>query len=229
MLTEHDVQKFDPKIYTGIALNDLVTYAVYFLSQSGKEIIEEDIVASCFLMFPKRFELRGYPQWPDSNVVAKRWIDCRGKGYITGSTKDGFSLTPKGLKLAEKVGKILGGQRSPVSRLGEGKVRTEKRTRAGRFVRALEESTAYKLFEQDGENAVISEFDFRGMLLCTMESSPSTLRNNLEQFKQHVALYNRNDLLNFLELCEKNFANLLTEASQNAEQYRGGMLRKKIK
>lgn len=229
MLTENTIPKFDPKIYTKIALNELVTYAIYFLSQSGTEINEEDIVAACFLMFPKRFQLREYPQWPDSNVVAKRWVDCRGKGFITGSTKDSFSLTPKGLKLAERVGRVLGGKQSPVSRLGEGRVRTEKRTRAGRFVRAIEESIAYQLFKQGGEQATIGEFDFRSMLLCTMESSASTLRNNLEQFKQYVALYSRDDLLRFLEFCETKFAGLLTEASQHTEQYRGGMLRQKIK
>jgi hypothetical protein len=46
-----DIQfpKFPPEIYGRIALNDLVTYAVYFLSQNGGEINAEDIVATCFL------------------------------------------------------------------------------------------------------------------------------------------------------------------------------------
>ncbi len=51
---------FAPEIYTRIAMNDLVVYAVYYLSQSGKEINTEDIVATCFLLFPKRFQLRTY-------------------------------------------------------------------------------------------------------------------------------------------------------------------------
>jgi hypothetical protein len=74
--------KFSPEIYGRIALNDLVTFAVYFLSQAGGEINAEDIVAACFKLFPERFQLRGYPEWPDSTVVNKRWLDCRDKGYI---------------------------------------------------------------------------------------------------------------------------------------------------
>ncbi len=86
--------KFPPDIYVRIALNDLVTYAVYFLSQHGGEINAEDIVAACFKLFPERFRLRGYSEWPDSTVVNKRWLDCRDKGLLHGSTAGGFSLTP---------------------------------------------------------------------------------------------------------------------------------------
>jgi hypothetical protein len=73
-------QKFSPEIYGRIALNDLITYAVYFFSQSSGEINAEDIVAACFKLFPERFQLRGYSEWPDSTVVNKRWLDCRDKG-----------------------------------------------------------------------------------------------------------------------------------------------------
>ena len=74
--------KFLPEIYGRIALNDLVTYSVYFLSQHGGEINAEDIVAACFRFFPERFQLRGYSEWPDSTVVNKRWLDCRDKGLL---------------------------------------------------------------------------------------------------------------------------------------------------
>jgi len=78
---EMQFPKFPPEIYGRIALNDLVTYAVYFLSQGGGEINAEDIVAACFKLFPERFQLRGYSEWPDLTVVNKRWLDCRDKGF----------------------------------------------------------------------------------------------------------------------------------------------------
>jgi hypothetical protein len=224
MLEDKEIPKFDDKVYTQVALNDLVTYAVYFLSQSGEEISAEDIVAACFLLFPRRFELRGYPQWPDSTVVNKRWIDCRNKGYIRGSTAQGFRLTPDGLKIAEKVEKILVGQR----RVKE-KASIELRTRAGRFIHSLEQSDAFKLYIKDGNVDSVSEFDFRNMLLCTMESSATVLRGNLEQFMQYVSLYDREDLMRMLDACEMKFASLLTEESKHRGKYKGGMLRQKVK
>ncbi len=223
-----ETPKFDSNQYARIALNDLVTFAVYFLSQSEGEITAEDIVAACFLLFPKRFELRGYPQWPDSTVVNKRWIDCRNKDLITGSTAEGFKLTPKGLKIADRVGETLRVQGLPTQRNNNNKVRAETRTRAGKFVRELEESTAYKQYLAAGEGANIGEFDFRSMLLGTLDTLPSTLRSNLEQFKQHVMLYERLDLLNFLEFCEVKFAKILMDKAQQTKAYQGGMLKKKL-
>ncbi len=221
--------QFPTDIYRRIALNDLVTYSLYFLSQSGKEIVYEDVVATCYKLFPERFHLRGYAEWPDSTVVNKRWLDCRGKGFLQGSTAAGFSLTAKGLELAEKTAAILTGKRRQFAKPGLDKVGGEMRTRAGRFVKSLESSEAFEKFSADGTTAKISEFDFRNMLLCTMETSPATLRNNLEQFRQYASLYQRKDLLEFLEHCQNKFANLLSEASGTESKYRGGMNRQKIK
>lgn len=128
-----DIQfpKFPAEIYERIALNDLVTYAVYFLSQIGGEINAEDIVAACFKLFPNRFRLRGYPDWPDSTVVNKRWLDCRDKGLVHGSTAGGFSLTAKGLESAEKTSAILVGKQRLFRKPGLEKVSGEIRTGRG--------------------------------------------------------------------------------------------------
>jgi hypothetical protein len=227
--SEIQFSKFPAEIYSRIALNDLVTYAVYFLSQTGSEINAEDIVATCFKLFPERFQLRGYPEWPDSTVVNKRWLDCRDKGYLHGSTAGGFSLTAKGLELAEKTSALLTGKQRLFRKPGLEKVSGEMRTRAGRFVRSLETSEAFQRFATGGPSVQISEFDFRNMLLCTMESSAATLRSNLEQFGQYAALYQRNDLLGFLDFCRHKFASQLNESTGEAGKYRGGMVRQKIK
>ena len=107
-------------------------------------------------------------------------------------------------------------------------MRSDLRSRAGHFVKEVENSIAYKTYLAQGSEAKIAEYDFRGMLLCTMESSPTRLRNNLSQFKDHVASYERQDLLSFLESMEEKFAALLTEGA-NKGKFKGGMLRQKIK
>ena len=173
--------------------------------------------------------LRGYPQWPDSTVVNKRWLDCRDRGYITGSTAHGFSITPKGLEVAEKTGSVLSGKRRHFSHRVPSKLTAEARTRAGRFIRSLEASDAYNQFQREGEIANISEFDFRSMLLCTMENSAATLNSNLEQFKQYAPLYERQDFVDFLEFCRRKFASVLSEKGSKSETYRGGMNRQKLR
>ena len=225
----NEVPNFSRDIYRSIALNELVTYAVYFLASKGAgEIVAEDIVAACFRLFPAKFHLRGYPEWPDSTVVNKRWIDCRDKGFLHGSTATGFTLTPKGLALAEKTEAVLTGKKRQFISPTGNKSSSETRTRAGRFVRALEQSDAFQQFRSQGDATQITEFDFRSMLLCTMESSANTLRSNLEQFKQSASLYERSDLLQFLEYCGQKFSNLISERSKGARKYRGGMLKQKV-
>lgn len=222
-IKNQNIPKFSVTVYNNIAMNDLVTYGVYYLSETGLEIVDSDIVAICFLLFPKRFELRGYPEWPDSTVVNKRWLDCRAKGLITGSAKDGFALTPKGMKLAENVGRQLDGKLVQRKVLKPG-----LRSRSERFVNEILKSSAYKAFRDDGVSATISEYDFRGLLLCTMDSSAETLRSNLIQFKDHAENCERSDLVQFLSFLQSRFESLLQPAA-GKEHYRGGMVRQKIK
>jgi len=100
---------------------------------------------------------------------------------------------------------VLGAQRAPQGYT----VPPEMKTRAGRFVHAMETSDAFRYFKKYGISAKIGEFDFRDLLLCTMESSGETLKRNLEQFKEYSGIYDRQDLLTFLNFCEDRFSYLL--------------------
>jgi hypothetical protein len=108
MLNKNKFPKFNPDAYTIIASSDLVVYAIYYLQHHGIDITHEDIISACFKLFPKKFSLKKYPQWPDSAMINRRWSDCRSKGYIAAKTDSGFKLTAKGSRHAEKVAKALG-------------------------------------------------------------------------------------------------------------------------
>jgi len=194
-------------------------YSVYYLHKKGSEITSEDIISACFVLFPKRFSMRKYPQYPDSGIVSRRWSDCKSKGYLRGSAAKGFKLAAKGKKRAEKVEKLLGKPMKPV-RTPKSKtkktsakqaVHPELKAHAGKYIRSIKASDAYKQYRKQ---QALNEFDFRSMLLCTMESPPTTLSRNMEQFKEYVKIYKRKDLLVFLEFCEVKFSHLLGRTSQ---------------
>ena len=88
-------------------------------------------------------------------------------------------------------------------------VSKEVKIRAGRFVHLMEKSDAYIHYKKDGKNSKIGEFDFRSLLLCTMESSRETLAKNMQLFKGYASIHNRQDLLTFLDNCEDRFSYLL--------------------
>jgi len=228
--------RFDPDIYSKIILNDLVVYSVYYLHKQGSEITSEDIISACFVLFPKRFSMRKYPQYPDSGVVSRRWGDCKSKGYLKGNATKGFQITARGIKRAEKVEKALGKPLKPVrvrkptsSPKGKTKktavasipsipaeiIHPELKAHAKKYVRSIEMSDAYKHFKK---GFPLNEFDFRSMLLCTMESPPTTLARNLNQFKEYVNIHERKDLSSFLEFCEGKFSSLLGNATQQIKK-----------
>ena len=215
---------FDPEAYTKIMLNDLVIYAVYSLRQQGAEISSEDIISACFLWFPQRFALRKHPHWPDSAIVNRHRSGCKSKGYLRGSAKAGFQLTARGIKRAQKVEKLLGkplpAPKSkklavPVSSTLKQTIHPELKTDARKYVRSIETSDAYKHYKK---GAPLNEFDFRSLLLCTMESPPATLARNLEQFKKYVNIQDRKELSSFLEFCEEKFSYLLDRATKPVEK-----------
>lgn len=209
-----NLPQFNPDGYAKTPLNDLVVYSIYSLHQKGSTIPAEDIISACFVLFPRRFSLRKYPQWPDSAAVSRRWSDCKRKGYLRGNALEGFQLTARGVKRAEKIEKTLGkvkikpvpGSKPKLPLQPVLTVHPELKARAKKYIHAIESSDAYKRYKR---KLPINEYDFRSLLLCTMESPPATLTRNLEQFKDYVRIHDRMDLLTFLESNEENFSHLL--------------------
>jgi len=217
-----DPPKFNSDVYTKITLNDLVVYAVYFLHRQGTGITSEDVISACFVLFPKRFSLRKYPHWPDSGIVSRRWSDCKRRGYLRGSAARGFQITAKGIKRAQKIEKSLGrvmklvpipGPKTKKPESPSQSIHPDLKVRARKYVHSVETSDAYKHYKK---RLPLNEFDFRSLLLGTMESPPTTLARNLEQFKEYVRIHERTDLLNFLEFCEHKFPYLLGTATKPA-------------
>lgn len=65
----------------------------------------EDIVVSAFRSFPteSRFQMRGYPEYPDSSDVHKPlYKELKAAGYVTARDKK-FGLTPQGARVAQAL------------------------------------------------------------------------------------------------------------------------------
>lgn len=63
----------------------------------------EDIVVKVFQIFPKEFQLRGYPQFPDSSDIHKPlYGPLKSKGLVKSANKT-FALTEKGIAIARGI------------------------------------------------------------------------------------------------------------------------------
>ena len=198
--------------YERISYDDLVTYVVYRLTADNGPSFQttfEDMVAEAFKLFPKRFGLRGYPEWPDSAVVNRSWLRSRtDKKYLAGSVKDGFRLTQRGLKVAERVEKQLA--QPPVQ--GGKRLSAELRTRSGRLLRSIERSPSFLNFRDSGELGDMTEHDFEDVLLALPDAPSSRLASNLAQFMDAAQLYDRSDIAEFLDALGLRFSSRLRKS-----------------
>ena len=200
-MTTSNEAKFDPAIYERMPYDNLTVYVIFSLVGKGVETTFENIVAEAFSLFPARFSLRGYPQWPDSATVNKSWLRCRtDKHYIEGSVKEGFRLTPMGLKVVEEVERqLLGRVRRSSSRT---ELYAETKTKAGRLLRAFEKSKAFTSYLENGHVDELKDHDLTDMLLCMPDSDKKVIEHNLEQFRQAAELYKRKEIVDLLALVQ---------------------------
>src|SRR6266849_2638100 len=62
----------------------------------------EDIVVAAFERYPEDFQLRGYPQYPDSSDVHKPLYEMKQHGLLRSANKT-FELTARGLEVASRL------------------------------------------------------------------------------------------------------------------------------
>jgi len=127
-------------------------------------------------------------------VQAKKKVEVKKKQVDV--KKEAVVSKPKKVEVTKNVA-------TPIS------VSKEESIKAGKVIKLVERSDAYRLYTKNGKQAKISEFDFRDMLFATMESSSDTLTRNVNLFKRYANIHNRNDLIKFFDFCEEHFAKLL--------------------
>jgi hypothetical protein len=93
-----------------LANHEIVTLAVYLLGGDTQRIDAEDIAVKANDLAPQRFTWRKYPHQINLEAVRKRLWDARKSkkgGYLIGSDKIGWSLTPNGILFARGKQAIL--------------------------------------------------------------------------------------------------------------------------
>lgn len=129
---------------------------------AGKPCKYEDIVVKAFRLFPEEFQLRGYPQYPDSSDIHKPlYGPLKRLGLVKAANKY-FSLTSAGLDTA--------------SRLVSGKRRERREPSGARMSRdhvnevsRLLKTSAMELLLQDQRDRIL-DTDFYSYLGVTVRT-----------------------------------------------------------
>jgi hypothetical protein len=190
---------FKPDIYKNIGLDQLVVFSAARIIESNEECTFERLVYECFTLFPEVFGLLRYPDWPDSARINKSWLRCRtDKGWLAGSTKEGFRLTKKGEQIAKETQDNL----KVKKRKSKPKKSTQARERYEAIIRYITNSVIYKKYLDENADS-ISESEFITFLGGTLETPKRILRHNLNIYFDAVRVYSKKEILPFLEHCKK--------------------------
>jgi len=201
-----NLRPFDPSSYDSIDLDRLVMYATVELKKLGIELSLENIIAGAFILFPEKFSLIGYPEFPDATRVEKSLWRCKGtkRKWIGGKTPHGYIVTDRTRMIAlQTAGQIS----SPSLRI---KRRSTRLRRKESILREVTDSTAYEKY-LNGDFDSISEAEFCYILQCTLDSSKDTLRQNFISLKQLIEDMDHTEALKFMKRLEQHFCDFLED------------------
>jgi hypothetical protein len=184
--------------YKSIPKENLILFGIYSVTKNGEGCSFERLVKECFTLFPRAFSFSRYPEWPDSLKFDRQMRTLRERGWIVGGAKTTISLTKFGEKIAEETERMLAG--SKLTREANQKFPRGADTV---LIHSLKESAAFKRFLRDRKKLSITEMELRALLRCTLETPERVVRQNLQYSRNLAGEYKEQELVDFLEACEK--------------------------
>ena len=184
------------------------------LNQFKIETNFENITVILLKLFPDKFSLIYFPEYPDTiRVDITIRVHCREMGYAKGNRSKGFVLTGKGQIHAEKaLEKIESGR-------GQAKSQSNfARNRFIKLVKGVTESSGYKKFVSKNLKD-IKKFDVCESLHCTIDAEEEHIRANLGTLTLHATNTEKisnymqvsKSVLSYLQFIESNWDELVNE------------------
>jgi hypothetical protein len=195
------------EVYESLGVDSLLMHCVKKVLDNGEECTLERLIFECFTLFPKKFCLSRYPQWPDSTRIYRSWRRCRlDNGWLSGSAQQGFRLTRKGEQIAQSVAVKLN---EPVLVSKQTKEMSRTRGKEEAVVRYLRKSDAFRRWYKARDHFVITESELRSVLNTTLESPLQVLRENLDYYREMAGLMRDSVVLAFLGTCEEQHKDVM--------------------
>ena len=194
--------------YSSIGLDHLIVFTVDKLSAMNVDLSFENITAAAYKMFPGKFSMSGYPEYPDGKRVHDAIFHCtyKTKRWILGKKKHGYLLSEKGRIAVQETEKMLDGE---VTTSRKGQTRSQTRTKEALFVE-IRATAAFKKFSA-GVIDTISDAEFCYMLQGTLDTSCEALNRNMDTLLVYANDLNDSEMKSVLSALQKHFKHLLTD------------------
>lgn len=200
-----ELEALEETKYENIDLDHLMMYVMGQLERIGANLSYENAVVAAFKIFPKKFSLPGFQEYPDSNRVEQCLWRCAGKTrqWLGGKSRQGFIITDRSRLIIKEAGELLSGTSHKKTKA------TSKTRRKETILAEVVSSTAYTKYVR-GEGSSITKGEFCFLLQGTLDSSKETLRENFNSLKIFAEELAHKDILKFLNWLEEHFKKILS-------------------
>jgi hypothetical protein len=180
--------------YMPLDKDRLVLFAVNQLESKRIEPTFDKIVVAVFKLFPKKFSLIGFPEYPDGRTIYYcAYNHCTlDKKWLLGNVQSAFKLTERGRYYLDETTKML-----------EGKIlltrthQTSPRRKETTFISILKKTKAYEKYLQN-EKELIAKSEFLEALRVPSDSK-ALLQANLTKYLEYAHRINESSVVKFLE------------------------------
>lgn len=191
--------------YSKIAYDYLTMYAISKLEKLNIALSYTNIVIASFKLFPDKFSLSGYADYPDAYRTHLSLWHCRDKdkAWLVGADRHGYTITVKGRKKGIDVAFLLIDKKIAHDKKDMATNRQEEK-----LLKGIRLSDTFKKY-REGRKGDISKFEFCDIVQCTLDSAPNIMRTNLDSLEIYANESKSEDILKFLQWLRKQFKEML--------------------
>lgn len=138
--------------YENIGIDRLVLFAVSVLEDMDIEPTFDKVVVAIYKLFPDRFSLIGFPEYPDGKRIHDGLFRCtyKNKKWLSGNAKSGYKITDKGTYFLREAKKMLSGEIGDK----EKKIESTPKRKEFTFIKYLKDSEAFNKFQNENVEGV---------------------------------------------------------------------------
>ena len=176
----------------------LILYVINLLEEMKIEPTFDKTVVTSFKLFPSRFSLIGFAEYPDGKRVHDCLFHCtyKPKNWLSGNAQSGYKITEKGKYFLNETNKILKGEIN-LGKTYSIKVKRKELT----FINLLKKTSAFKKFSIGNRESITKEEINES--LRVRGDSPELIKKHIEKYYEYANIINDLEVLDFLNFIKK--------------------------
>jgi len=197
---------FGEESYGAVDLAGLAAFTLKWLQDRSIPTTFENVVVAAFRLFPAKFSLEGYKEYPDAARVNRSLLQLGPKyrNWARGSVQKGFVLTESGREKVRSVQATLDegtGTEAPASARRKTLARTMDLTKE---LEPLEKSPLFSRWK-NGQLDQGTSMELLNMLDAYAYTPPRALRARMDTLENAASQVGRDDLVEFLHAVRRTF------------------------